>query len=248
MTFPKLPIYVITVRSFRDRHTHVEALAAKFGFQFEYVLDFDADMLTADDWARVERSMNPKSVSNTLKHLEAQRRLVDSGATVGLILEDDVLMFDGFAQKLHEVLELSRSLEDGWLIFLGGADNKIDKRFTQIRQFGLIPHPISTAEAYLVDRVGCQKRIVWLEHNQIDRQADHQLKLIDEMLGVNHFWVSHPMATQGSITGQFQTALDQSRAKHGSTYLSARYRWNRWRRQTLPRFFARLMNSTEEHS
>lgn len=243
MKFPDIPIYVITVRSFHGRHEHIKSLAANLGFKFEFIYEFDADSLSAEDWSRVDNSMHPRSVSNVLKHIEAQRRLLTSGAPLGLVLEDDVLMFDSFTKKLHSVLELASELDEGWLIFLGGADNKIDERFILAERLELIPKPISTAEAYLIDYVGCRKRLKWLENNLIDRQADHQLKLIDESINVPHFWVSEPMATQGSITGLFPTALDKSRAKHGPKYLVARYQFNRWRRQILPRYWARLVSS-----
>ena len=48
----------------------------------------------------------------------------------------------------------------------------------------------------------------WLAVHKIDRQADHQIKMIDIDLGIKHYWFSRPLATQGSITGVFKTALD----------------------------------------
>ena len=87
-----------------------------------------------------------------------------------------------------------------------------------------------------MDRHGCERRLDWLGSHKIDRQADHQIKLMDQDLGIRHYWFSRPLATQGSITGMFDTALDASRAKHGTIYLKLRYHWNRLRRQTLPRF------------
>ena len=241
MLLSDIPIYVISVRSFTDRHKHIEKLSQSFGFQFEYIFDYDAEDLTAADWERVDPVMNPKSVSNTLKHIEAQRLLIASGRQVGLVLEDDVILFDGFMDNLARTLELLDQEKDGWLTFLGGADNKIDSRFTESTEFRLIENPISTAEAYLIDLVGCVKRQEWLSSNIIDRQADHQLKLIDQSLVIRHFWTSTPLVTQGSITGQFSTALDQSRAKHGPLYLGLKYRWNCWRRQAVPRFFGKLL-------
>jgi len=237
----ELPIYVISVKSFTDRHKHIEKLANSFGFQFTYIFDYDADQLTETDWERVDPDMNPKSVSNTLKHLEAQKLLIASGRKAGLVLEDDVILFDGFMDNLARTIELLGQEEDGWLVFLGGADNKIDSRFTESAELRLIENPISTAEAYLIDVAGCVKRQEWFLSHVIDRQADHQLKLIDQSLGIPHFWTSIPLATQGSITGQFVTALDQSRAKHGPLFLGLKYRWNCWRRQAVPRFFGKFL-------
>lgn len=241
MLLSELPIYVISVKSFTDRHNHIEKLSKSFGFQFKYIFDYDADELTESDWERVDREMNPKSVSNTLKHIEAQRLLVASGKQVGLVLEDDVILFDGFQDNLSRTLELLSHEKSGWLAFLGGADNKIDSRFTGSGDLALIENPISTAEAYLIDVTSCVKRKEWLSSHIIDRQADHQLKLIDQSLGIRHFWTSIPLATQGSITGQFSTALDQSRAKHGPLFLGLKYRWNCWRRQAVPRFFGKFL-------
>ena len=241
MSFPDIPIYVISVRTFSDRHRHIENLSKSLGFDFEYIFEHDADELSESDWSRVNREMNPKSVSNTLKHLAAQERLISSGKTVGLVLEDDVIVFDGLVEGLNKTLDLASRLDSGWLIFLGGADNKIDSRFSQSLDFSLIENPISTAEAYLIDIDGCIRRRKWLSSNLVDRQADHQLKLIDQLIGITHFWTSKPLVTQGSITGDFPTALDQSRAKHGPLFLKWKYRWNCWRRQTLPRLFARVM-------
>ena len=240
MLLSELPIYVISVKSFTDRHKHIEKLSRSFGFQFKYIFDYDADELTETDWERVYPGMNPKSVSNTLKHIEAQKLLIASGKKAGLVLEDDVILFDGFMDNLSRTLELLSQEKDGWLVFLGGADNKIDSRFTESAELRLIENPISTAEAYLIDVAGCVRRQEWFSAHVIDRQADHQLKLIDQSLGIPHFWTSIPLATQGSITGQFSTALDQSRAKHGPLFLGLKYRWNCWRRQAVPRFFGKF--------
>ncbi|MDA8665230.1 hypothetical protein N9L52_04445 [Litoricolaceae bacterium] len=241
MLLSEIPIYVISVKSFTDRHKHIEKLSKSFGFQFEYIFDYDADELTESDLQRVDPAMNPKSVSNTLKHIEAQKLLIASGRQVGLVLEDDVILFDGFMDNLARTLDLLSQEKDGWLVFLGGADNKIDSRFTESEELRLIENPLSTAEAYLIDAAGCVERQEWLSSHVIDRQADHQLKLMDKSLGICHFWTSIPLATQGSITGQFVTALDQSRAKHGPLFLGLKYRWNCWRRQAVPRFFGKFL-------
>jgi len=138
-------------------------------------------------------------------------------------------------------LEQLREREAGWLTFLGGGDNKIDERFLGSDDLRLIESPITTAEAYLVDRVGCERRLAWLADNLIDRQADHLLNLVDQTVGNVQYRVSIPMATQGSITGLFETHLDSSRAKHGPLYLLLRYHYNRWRRQTFPRLYKKLL-------
>ena len=58
-----IKIYVITVRHFTDRHDHIQRLAVRFGFDFQYVLKFDADQLSKADLAMVSADLAPKSAS-----------------------------------------------------------------------------------------------------------------------------------------------------------------------------------------
>jgi len=237
-----IPVYCITVKTFLDRHAHMAALEERLGVKFEYIWNYDADDLSDDDCSRVSGGMSRQSISNVLKHFEAQRRFLDTDSEMCLVLEDDVVLFDTFELNLEKVLMHIKHLTPGWLIFLGGADNKIDNRFLKQKD-GLIEQHLTTAEAYLLDRCGCHKRLQWLKANKLDRQADHQIKLIDRELGIKHYWYAEPLATQGSITGLFATGLDASRAKHGPVYLSLRYHWNRFRRQVVPRFLVKIFGS-----
>ena len=130
---------------------------------------------------------------------------------LALILEDDVVLFDDFFERLEDIIPKLAQFDPGFLIFLGGADNKIDERFLHSSDNDLIETPITTAEAYLVDGFSCIRRVAWVRENIISKQADHQLKEIDNVLGIRHYRIAKAMATQGSITGLFQTALDDSR-------------------------------------
>jgi GR25 family glycosyltransferase involved in LPS biosynthesis len=233
-----IPIYVISVKSFLDRHEHIERLAKSLDLQFEYVWAFDADDLTEDDFTVVSKSLCKKSASNVLKHMHAQALFLETGKEVGLVLEDDVILFKSFLDGLRRTIDLAKDLPPGWLIFLGGADNKIDSRFFESKDLCLVERSLTTAEAYLIDRRGCELRAQWLSNHIIDRQADHQLKLIDDEIGLRQYSVSKPLATQGSITGLFSTSLDASRSKHSALFLRFKYEYNRFRRQTLGRILA----------
>lgn len=239
----EIPIYVISVKRFIDRHQHMKAQAERFGIELEFIWDYDADVLTENDLAQLDASakLPMKSASTVLKHLQAQKTMVERGQSLALVLEDDVILFSQFSKFIQEVLIMAQQLSPGWLIFLGGADNKIDRRFIETSEFQLIENPLSTAEAYLIDRAGAEKRLHWLENNRIHLPADHFLTWLDQQLELRQYWVSEPLATQGSITGQFATALDANRAKHSALYLRLRYEYNRFRRQTWPRFWARLV-------
>ncbi len=180
-----------------------------------------------------------QSISTVLKHLEAQRRLIESGDKFALVLEDDAILFAEFSATLNQILTSECLPSEPFLLFAGGADNKVTDAFIEAKPTDLVQHPLSTAEAYFIERSAAERRLEWCSKNRIDKPADHFLTWIDQMLGITQYWTGVPLATQGSITGQFKTSLDASRAKHSPLFLWLKYHYNRLRRQTLPRFIAR---------
>lgn len=234
------------MRTFTDRHKHIRRLADQYGFSFEYIFDYDACALDEHDWARIGGDMSSACASTVLKHLECQRRLLHSGYQMALVLEDDAVFLSNFRQRLSELILITEHLVPGWLVFLGGADSQLDNRFLVSSDMTLIEKPISTAEAYLIDRAGCERRLEWFKKHKITRPADHQLKHTDQLIGVTHYWVNKPMCTQGSISGVFKTTLDYSRAKHSLMFLRWRYKIRRLFRQHLHRFVFKLFIKKRE--
>ena len=239
MDFSSIPVYVISVKSFTERQSSIEKQAKAFGFTPEFIFQFDSDNLLADDRARVSERLPSKTASCALKHFEAQKRLLESNSDFALVIEDDVLFFDTFLERIDEVLMRLRVLDPGWLVFLGGADDSFPKEALRLTDNELIEHPLSTAEAYFVDREGCKLRLDYLRKNRILKPADHQLKMLDEILGIQQFWLAKPLCTQGSITGQFRTSIDSSRARHSGLYLQIRFAWRRFVKQFFPRAWFR---------
>jgi len=237
----ELTTYVVSVARFKDRHAHIKKQANEFGLDLEFIWNYDAETLSAEDFSRVDMDKLPlKSISTVLKHMEAQRRLVESTNNFALVLEDDAILFPEFSVTLNQILTSEHLPSEPFLLFAGGADNKVTEAFLEAKPTDLIKHPLSTAEAYIIERSAAERRLEWCSKNLIDKPADHFLTSIDQMLGITQYWTGVPLATQGSITGQFKTSLDSSRAKHSPLYLRLKYHYNRWRRQTLPRIYARM--------
>ena len=235
-----LTTYVVTVKTFKDRHSHICVQAERHNLKLQFIWDYDADTLSTEDIARVDaEKLPPKSISTVLKHIEAQRKLVASGDRFALVLEDDAVLFPEFSATINRILTSEHLPSEPFLLFAGGADNKVTEAFLKAKPTDLVKHPLSTAEAYIIERSAAERRLEWCSENRIDKPADHFLTWIDQRLGISQYWTGIPLATQGSITGQFKTSLDASRAKHSPLFLRLKYHYNRWRRQTLPRIFAR---------
>ncbi|MDC3032847.1 hypothetical protein OA249_02695 [Litorivicinus sp.] len=214
MWLTSLPIYVITVAQFTERHESIKNQLGLFGLEPTFIWEYDADSLTDTDRERcVPDKLPDKSISTVLKHIEAERKLLESEFDWCLVLEDDALLTADFNNKMESVILLLQELNYRCLVFLGGTDNRLDSRFFNSRSLSLIESPMTTAEAYLLNRKGCEARLKWLDEHKIDKPADHFLTSLDEALGIIHLRVSEPFVSQGSITGRFRTALDSSRGE-----------------------------------
>jgi GR25 family glycosyltransferase involved in LPS biosynthesis len=235
-----LLVFVISVQTYSERHEHIKVESRKCGLEIDFIFEFDAIDLSESDLARVDRSIGLGASSCVLKHVEAQKRLLKSGAEIGLVLEDDAVFFHRPKERLEAVVAQARKLQPGWLISLGGADEKFVGNNVDLKSDDLIAGHISTAECYLIDRVGCELRYDWMRVNQINKPADHFLKEIDQLLNIPQYRVYEPLCTQGSISGRFHTTLDSSRSGKSLHYLAARYKWRRFFKQILPRKFRAL--------
>ena len=242
MTLSEVPVFVLSVKTFVDRHQSIRAQADRFGFKPEWVFDFDVGDLTEGDHQRFadDASLPNPTKSLVLKHFRAMEAIVERKLPYALILEDDAIFFDDVAERIKIVTENLEQLPPSWLIFLGGADNKIDQRFLDKDKNVFIEAPITTTEAYLTDYESCKRRIEWVAQNGIELPSDHQLQKMDPLLSIAQFKLANPMCTQGSISGLFDTELDSSRQRHGKMFIKLRYAYNRFRRQTLPRFVSSL--------
>lgn len=231
----KIKIYVVTVKSFHDRIAHMREQEARFGLEFEFLWPYDAAELTDSDREgfRLPRDV---SISSAKKHLLAQYRLMESGDDIAIVLEDDAILDADFESRISNLIPRLQDMSGDWIVNLAGADSKLDKKFLDAQPNSLIERRIATVEGYVINRSGAEKRLAEFEKTGMDKAFDHWLQEVDEKLSISHFWVGKPLLRQGSVSGEFSTVLDSSRAKKPSWFLNLRFKWNVLRRQTLPRF------------
>lgn len=236
-----LRTFVVSCRGFKERHAHIEKIFLRLDIQFEYIFEFDVEDLKPSDWDGYDHALPSKSFSCLRKHIFAQELLLKSNAEYALIVEDDAVLVDSFREDLRAIIHSIKTLNlKNFLIFLGGADNRLDSRFFDAYRNDLIEASITTAEAYLVDRDSCSKRLAWMATNKVEKPADHFLANIDSLLNISQFRPSYPLASQGSITGQFRTTLDANRSKHSRLFLRVKFLKNRLVKHVVPRAIWRL--------
>ena len=202
------------------------------------MFEHDADSLTRADRARFMK-VSCRRYLFTYTETFAGDGAGAAARLVGRFHEDDALLFEDFLERLPAIKNNLPHNSEPALIFLGGADNKLDPRFLKASdQNTLIESPITTTEAFWTNAEACRLRLDLLATQPIDLPFDHLLQSLDKQLGIIQYRPAVPAATQGSITGVFDTKLDESRGKRPAWFLKLRYLWNRFRRQTLPRWFS----------
>lgn len=239
-------IYVVTTRHHHQRHESIKQQFQNYNLGFQFIEEFDADMISKSDLKGIDpdRLSKTNSISAVLKHMRGQILLLEEPDEVkyALIVEDDLILYPNFKKRLTAVIEaITKKHLQEFLIFIGGGDNKRDRSSFFKDSNEILEGVITTAEAYIIDRFSAAKRTAWINHNKINAPADHFLKSLDEILGVNTFVIASPLATQGSITGRFNSTLDDYRQRKNKKFLHAKYLVKRTFRQLIPRMFGSII-------
>jgi glycosyl transferase family 25 len=235
-----IKVYVLTVKSFKDRILHIENEMLKHGIKFEFILDHDIpdlDKEIVNKTFEEETTLSLAQKSLVLKHIAAWKSARKNNIQQILIFEDDVILHRKFNSILNSILKKSKAIESGYLIFLGGADAKVPDSYLLSKDI-LVELPIATTEAYITDISAINLRLNWLENNKVSLPADHFICKVDKQLNIKNFWSRTPIVEQGSVTGIFDSKLDKHRQKHSITFNVLRYHWNKYQRHTLRRFAA----------
>jgi glycosyl transferase family 25 len=236
-------VYVLTVKTFRDRIAHATRELGRHGIPFEFIFDFDIpdldEALLAKRFGDTAMPLPQKSLA--LKHLHAWRLACERGQGRILVFEDDALLHRHFVGRFNAAMEAAAPMAPGWLIYLGGADAKVPDSFFLART-PLIPQPIATAEGYVTDVAACGRRVAWCDVNVMDRPADHLIRRVDQAVDVREYWLPDSIVQQGSVTGMFDSVLDSHRMKHSRFFNIARNRWNKLQRRQLRRLWVNAKN------
>jgi glycosyl transferase family 25 len=237
MNVGALPIdalYVVNVRAFVDRRAHIEAQLARFDAQPEFVHDWDAiDLTDAVDAAHFApgADLSRAQKSCALKHVEAHRRIAARGHRAALVLEDDVVLAERFADGLRAALAERDRHPSPQVIHVGSGGNFFTPRSR--RRPGQVLYPADKgrfADAYLLDAATAGVRLAALEAERITRPADNQLDHVDRTHGVTILWLEPPVAEQGSKTGRFASSLEPAPPR---LLQALKFAWERLRRKHL---------------
>ena len=215
-------VYVLSVKSFKDRIQHIKEEMARHNIQFEFIFDYDIPELTPailkKNFSHSNLTLGQKSL--VLKHKHAWQDALTHQYKRILIFEDDVILLPHFNQHFEMLIAFIKRLPKDYLIFFGGGDTKVPNH---------------------LDLANIKRRMLWLKKHPIDLPADHLIAHIDcDLHHAAHYWVKKPLVEQGSVTGLFVTKLDAHRLKHSMYFNILRHRWNKFQRRTLKGLIVKL--------
>jgi glycosyl transferase family 25 len=226
-------ILIINVKSFTERRRHVEAQLARFGLVGEFIHDFDADEITPELDRRwfAGGELNRGQKSCALKHIAALQRVVERGWQHCLVLEDDVVLGDDFAEGVRAALTETRGEPRPYVIFLGAGGNFYTP--ASHRQPGrriYLAGKGRFTDSYIVGAQEAALRLDYIVAQPMTKPIDVVFDSIDRAAGIRFLWLEDPVVEQGSKLGVFRTSLE---AAPPNWLQGLRYRLERVRRKYL---------------
>lgn len=207
-------IYLINVRSFTDRLAHTNAELARFGLSAEPVHEWDATDLTTEVESRFYNSnaLSPGQKSCGLKHVTALQRIVARGERYALVLEDDVVLSEGFAEGLAVTLAEAARHPQPQVIFIGCGGNFYTPRSQRKPGQRLYPARRGRfADSYIIGHDAARLRLDWIGKYRMSIPIDNQFEVIDREAGITMLWLEDPVVEQGSKLGLFTTTLEPAK-------------------------------------
>lgn len=231
-------VFVLSVRSFDDRIAHIKHELASHGIAFEWIFEHDASELSVE---LIEATFAPSDLgrpqqSLVLKHIETWKRCVERGYRRVLVFEDDSILASDFDKRFAEAMVAAEGVDEPFMIYLGCGANKYVEPVSGVTSpLVRTSIPLPATDATVLNARAAQLRLDYVAQNRITRPADWLMREADAAMGVAQFWLAQPIVEQGSMNGRFASVLDRKRIGRGRAWSWLRFRWDRWRRQTVKR-------------
>lgn len=206
-------VYVINVKAFHQRRAFMEAQLSSHAMTAEFILDGDADELTAEiiDRYFIGDNLSINQMSCALKHIMALQRIVENKQQQALVLEDDAIFSPDFNAGLQYALAESPCFDGPKVIFIGcGGNFYTPKSLRKPGQHLYIGARGRFADSYIIDANTAQKRLDWIALNKVALPIDNQFEKIDRELGISMLWLEEPVVEQGSKAGLFMSELEKA--------------------------------------
>ena len=228
-------VYVLHVkRGYEDRAASIQRQLDQRAIPFEFVLDWDVEDLTPAIQERFfahGQSMKPTVQSCCMKHYQALKQIVDSGAARALVLEDDVLLDRDFTARFNQCIAAASDLEEEAIVCIGNGCNLYTRR-QSVEPGKLLyrQHGLRAADSYIVSQRVARTVTRHIEQHGFHFPFDAYLNDIVKPLGITVYWLEPTIAEQGSQNGTFQSSLNKPKPLW---FKKLDWHWEKLRRRFL---------------
>lgn len=211
-----MKVFIINVSSNEFRRKHMLNLISRHSCMNDYLFIHDGDLetITKDILAKYfggELNTLSPAVSCAYKHILAYSELIKlNECEYGLILEDDVFLYNNFCGNLNKIIdEIERaglenfivSLEESNLKYVNGSEREKNK-FLYKKLNGRM------AGAYLIDKMSAKTMLIEIEQNKCNLPIDWFHNYCSDRGLFDIYWAHPPIAVQGSLNGQMKSLID----------------------------------------
>lgn len=206
-------ILIINPKNYADRRDYLAQQLKARGLTYEFMHEYDADELSDDLLLKYfpNSTLSPNAKSCAMKHLQAMRIVVARGWKKALILEDDAILADDFAEGVQAALAESSGFTHPHVLFIGSGGNLYTPRHARVPGQRLYRTTKGRlAEAYVLGNEAARRRIEWIEQYGIPLPIDNLFERIDHEVHIELYWLEDPVVVQGSKNGRFQSSIESS--------------------------------------
>jgi len=216
-----MKVFVVHYSKLTERKQHMITQFMKKGItDYEFVENFNKEDITPEQYSRFTENIKPSMVSVSLKTFWIYNEIAQKYSSA-IIFEDDIILSEGFTQKLDMYL---KELPNDWdMVFIGdGCGLHIHKRqLIPFKRMYKKEHNISNwggggctrcVDSYIVSNNCARKLVNYLnsiENQKIDKNIDHYLNDVARNLNLNVYWAEPTIVTQGSESGLFKSSHDK---------------------------------------
>lgn len=210
--------FVMHVKNgYEKRAGHIEKMLGRLGIPFEYILDGDIPDITDDIinsyFTGTEMTDATAPVSCALKHLLACERMLDAGLPDALMLEDDIMLHGNFVSVFNKSVEQARAYAAATPgpVMVSYEDTRLRFVPRSRRKKGIVIYKGDRDRmtgAYYINAAAARLIVDYARNHKIDRPIDlFHCDLLRRGL-LTYFWCQPTIATQGSHTGAFASAIN----------------------------------------
>ena len=218
-------VIVIHAKHLRERMVHMERQLRDWPGEVVYVTEADKDELTdelIDSYfvPGCELYNRSGATSCAIKHLRACQYIVDHQLEGALVLEDDIVLHQGFEADFAKTIEEYRQYYADQPIIISYEDSSLQFIPRSRRRKGLwlyeAPHGrVRFNGALYINQKAAQAIVDDVKANKCDIAVDHYYMHLYGKGLLQFLWCEPALATQGSFNGSFVSSMGQIRSLEG---------------------------------